>query len=464
MNRTLALALSLLGGSLVAFAACGGTSPAGYDRNAGTDGGAEAGDLLPVDPFGDNGPTGERGCVNLECRQVECGENAGSTNISGRVLDPSGQLPLYNVIVYVPNTEPKPFADTISCERCGSVTSGSPVTTAITGPDGKFVLPNVPAGADVPLVIQIGKWRRQLVLPKVEECAHTPVADLRMPKTQSEGDMPRIAIATGSIDPFQCLLRKIGIVDAEFTAPSASGRIHLYQENGMGLGADAPASQLYGDAERLKKYDMVILPCGANDLNKGTPDKQRIMDYTAQGGRVFTTHYGYDWLRDAPAPWPSTARYRQSEGSFLGTPTGIIDTSFPKGADFAEWLVLATRAVTPGANPVKGQFAINEPRQNVDAVAGETRQWVTTSSPASVQHFTFNTPVGKPVDEQCGRVVYSNFHVTSGTNSTSDRFPAKCASLSQALSPQELALVFMLFDLSSCIQKDDERPTPPPVK
>ena len=95
------------------------------------------------------------------------------------------------------------------------------------------------------------------------------------------------------------------------------------------------------------------------------------------------------------------------------------------------------------------------------AVVAPSQRWIYSTQPSTLQHYTFNTPVGVPDDKQCGRVVFSDFHVTgSGGMSGGQTFPAHCDN--GPLSPQEKVLEFMLFDLASCVQKDTDPPRPPP--
>ena len=62
--------------------------------------------------------------------------------MTGTVYDPAGKVPLYNVIVYIPNADVEPFKKGATCDQCGAMASGSPIVTAVTDAAGKFTLKN----------------------------------------------------------------------------------------------------------------------------------------------------------------------------------------------------------------------------------------------------------------------------------------------------------------------------------
>jgi hypothetical protein len=423
-----------------------------------------------------SGPGGPAACDNLCQQQVTC-PGGGETTVSGTVFAPTPAAfgvadPLYNVLVYVPNAPVQAFTPGVACDQCGEV-SGRPLVNALTGPDGKFVLRRVPVGNDIPLVIQIGRWRRQIEIPRVTACTDTPLPaeQTRLPRNKLEGDIPQFAIATGVYDPMDCLLRKIGIADSEFTLPTGTGRVHMFAFGGNTLGAGTPSGDtLVGSAATLARYDMVLLPCD-DQLPKPRAQQQALRDYVDKGGRMFLTDWSYSWLRDGAmgsfertVTWKPTATLQGQD--FVG----VLDTSFPKGMAFSRWLqeVMA-------AGPMPGQIRIHDPysgASNVDAVIPPTQRWIytmgTTAARRTVQHFTFNTPIGAAADKQCGRVVFSQFHVAESDTgpviiAPELTFPRACDN--RPMTPQEKALEFMLFDASACVQPDVEPPRvfqPPP--
>jgi hypothetical protein len=412
--------------------------------------------------FGAPGEAGAGPCVNLQCRQVTCPEGT-TTTLKGTVYDPAGADPIYNAIVYVPNEAVLPFAEGVECDQCGALASGSPVVATLTSATGEFTLNDVPVGDDVPVVVQVGRWRRQTVVSKVTACTDNVMsADAtRLPRNQKEGDIPQMAIATGAVDPIECLLRKVGIEDQEFTPPTGHGRIHVYTENGSTLPVTTPAEQLWASVDSLKRYDMVLLPCEGGANFKSAAATQNFIDYTSAGGRVLTSHYGYVWIYGAQAPFPQTAAWNVDQGPLEQPAPAVVSKDFPKGAAFADWLLAV------GATDEFGQVALEEARHDVDGVAGNTLAWITAgTTPGPIQHLTFNTPVNAPADQQCGRVLYSDFHVaagdtvvTEGSEGAIATFPAECAP--GALTAQEKIIEFMLFDLASCIQDDTVPPVPP---
>ncbi|HLK37111.1 MAG TPA: hypothetical protein VKU41_10205, partial [Polyangiaceae bacterium] len=267
-------------------------------------------------------------CGGLCSQQPVC-EGGGSTIVSGRVV--AGTLPAYgspdpvpNVLVYVPNGPLVPFAPGVQCSQCGAEVTGNPLVTTHTAYDGTFSLPNVPAGDAIPIVIQLGRWRR-LVTFKVPACATTALGDIHMPRSQGEGDIPRTAISTGSADAMECVLLKMGVDAAEFTPDTGAGRIHVFSGydadggfNGSGAGAGPgtrPESALTGDhGQTLFLYDQVLFPCWGDQYLKGADDLANLVFYADQGGRVFATHYSYSWLFQNP-PFDQTAQWNPNHGA-----------------------------------------------------------------------------------------------------------------------------------------------------
>ncbi len=388
------------------------------------------------------------------------------TTVSGIVHSPakSGADPIYNAVVFIPDGEVPKFKTGATCDRCGELGGAKAVTSALTGSDGVFHLENVPPGKNVPFVVQIGKWRRQVTIPEVTACGDTKLPDelTRLPRNQAEGDIPLTAIVTGRADPLECVLRKIGIDDAEFSVPLVGsdyghGRMHVFKSP---LGVDMSSGTVSGHSltknlDWLKRFDVVLLPCdGSSKIDEKPPaDMQNLVDYANAGGRVFTTHYGFVWIQQSPdAGWKAAATWVPG-GTATSPLPGFIDTSFPKGKAMAEWL----KAV--GASTTLGQIDIADPRVDAPKSNAPSQSWITSKAPAGVQHFTFNTPTTAAADAQCGRVVYSDFHVVGSSDFSPIIFPNECTD--GPLTAQERVIEFMLFDLASCVQKDDATPKPP---
>jgi hypothetical protein len=485
-------------GAVSALEACGTASatfdrrdPGGQGGTTATGGGNGTGGIISIGDaaggagggsggiIGGDGSVGPRVCQNLECFQNKCTLGqckvpacapGVTTSLSGTIYDPAAKIPLYNVIVYVPNAPVDPIVNGATCDRCGGI-SGSPIASALTDAAGKFVLKDVPVTSNLPLVIQVGKWRRQITIPTVASCTDTPLTDkeqMRLPRSAAEGDLPKMALATGGADALECLLRKIGIADSEFTPEAGAGHVNFYKGyNGAGrynatMNGGAmftAATAFWGDVANLRKYDMVLLSCDGDETpsDKSVAGRQAMQDYLNTGGRVFASHWHNYWLEKGPAPFPTVATFNHQAD--LANPfTADIDTSFPKGQALADWLV------NVGGMSPNGKIVIRAAQHTVDAVnAMVAQRWIYSTAPTSVQYLTANTPMNVPEDKQCGRVVLSDIHVSSGDTSTnSTAYPDGCRTTE--MSDQEKALEFMLFDLSSCVIDDKKPPVPPIIK
>ncbi len=430
-------------------------------------------------------------CEGLRCFQVDCeAKGLPSTTISGTVYAPNGTLPLFGVNVYVPETDPGPLPDGATCSRCTDGLQGGAIVSAVTDENGQFTLTGVPATSDVPLVVQVGKWRRQLKVPNVAACQDLPidVAETTLPKSMTDltpastsVDMPRIAISAGGADALECLIRKLGVADKEITTVGQGGRINLFSDfaignakgrsafqagfgGGSGNFADSqnlwnPTTPYTGGVDRLKTYDMVFLSCEGGQYPATKPQNamQAMSDYSDLGGRVFMSHWHNIWAsgeQGAQAThgipsWEATATWTFAGNPNPDTLTATIDeVGNPKGKNFAKWMDNVGGSVTHGLIN-----AVEQSRNTASNVLGDTERWVyldpaTSPVTAGAMNFQFTTPQAVTADQRCGKVVFSDMHVSADSVSAA-AYPGGCST--QPLTPQEKALAFMFFDIASCV-------------
>ncbi len=444
--------------------ACGGVSPdadgllngGGDDSSSSSDGGKDGSSSTRRDSGSSS--KSDAGCTGIGCNVADC-TGSPDTTISGVAYAPNGTTPLYNVIVFVPSSETKlaPLATGLTCDQCGSV-EGDPVTSTTTDGTGHFTLHNVPPGTSIPVVFQLGKWRREIYVTTVTKCQDNPITDpnlSRLPKNQSEGDMPHIAITTGECDQTACLLPKLGIDPVEYgTAADIDTKKIIFYAGSTGTAETGAttAQSLWSDETQLEKFDAVVLGCNCTEDPAQNPDAGAgpmlagMADYLAQGGRALALDFQYPWIEYGPFPEPNTM-----EGFVGGAPalstaeTFSINDATPKGAAAKLWLTTTdpTRTYAGGAitlGTTYGNFTHADPTL--------AQPWVTNTSYDAVMSYT--TPLSKPADQRCGKMAYFDGHITNaGTVDTT--FPAGCTA---GFTQEQLLYTFFFMDLFSCVQDD----------
>jgi hypothetical protein len=214
------------------------------------------------------------------------------------------------------------------------------------------------------------------------------------------------------------------------------------------------------------------------------------------GGRVFTSHFHYFWFDVGPFAAMNLATWypgQQILNDMMSFP-GDVYTTLLNGQPFPEGVALATWLGVVRALDANGMVDIYSTRHNADVLrpAGPmmtpSQPWIVldksvpnmvpmgVAAAGGAQYFSVDTPIG--ATPQCGRIVYSDLHVSGGAgvmqagnpDFTPDypgfkngpnvgTVPSGCAM--HKLTPQEKVLEFMIFDLSSCLVPVGQVPRPP---
>jgi hypothetical protein len=457
------------------------------EKGPGSERAPAAAPIFEGGPNGDSsgvGPAGSPDFGDLNGGTGLGGTRPGSgcaTTLSGIARDPAGRLPLYNVVVYVPSEPLAAIQKGASCETCSGDFSGRPIAAAVSDASGAFTLDitSVPTRENIPLVIQAGKWRREVTVPSANDCANTALApDLsRLPRNRAEGNLPHVAVMRGGSDALECLFTKIGVDVAEFTPGARGGAVELFysdlanatEETGrMREGAETlelpRVEELFSDFEALRTYDMVLLSCEGGDDRYDPPDlthRENLQRYANLGGRLFGGHYHNGIIDNRELPddypeFPAVVEFADGRNDIEPTLfTANVNVSFDKGKALADWLLEV------GGSTEYGEISINDSERTVTGMLDESAvSFIDTRSDDedAALYYGFPTPVAGPA---CGRMVFTDVHLAAGSgDSGKEVFP----SCSDDLTPQQKALAFLIFDLANCVQTTETAtPIPPTI-
>lgn len=418
-----------------------------------------------------------------------CGACGGcSTSLSGKVYDPSSglpaiananNLPLSGISVFQPSGALTPFVDGLACDSCASTDSPKVLNRiAVTDATGSFTLPNVIPGTATRLVVQSGRWRREITVP-VTACINNalPAGTLRMPRDRTDGaggfaNVPKTAFYFGNNDPLQCLIRKLGISASEmlpYTGVGNPNRFHIFRHSSNGGQTTVPAAPTEAAAfPLLNNYNQIISGCntgGAGFDSSPDPDIDRIITWAQGGGRAFLTHGpARSIVRDNPTVLGALAKSTGTwDGKAKSGRTAIVTGTAPNDT-FRDWMFNVGGSATFGigftdADP-KTPFPINP--------ATKATAWLrgTPAPDTGAFMYTFETPInaadcGTP--QGLGRVFFSGQH-TSGrvTGGNFSALPNNNCDLTTPLIESEKALAFHYFNLSACQLGGAPPPPPPP--
>jgi hypothetical protein len=498
------LALAMATGA-AQLAACGSSQGPSTFQGGSSTGHSDGGSSSSINFGGDGGATFGDAAMAPSTKNT-C--DSGTTTITGRVLDPAGKNPVFNVTVFVRDPGvplPDPAKVPIAC-GCSAIFPTDVLAFGTTDATGHYSIPNAAYGSGISVVVQSGKWRKVYDNITIAQCATNELPDLTLPKSSAEGSLPDIAISTGGLDSLECLPIRMGVDPSEYVPGSApGGHIHIYTGfNGATTNPAAPSSvsALWDSQADLNAHDVVLLSCEGHETTGGNPGLAMISDYqnfllnyANAGGRVFASHYHYAWFT---APARGTSPFSQIPDLLatwnIGAQTiipadnvavnAVINTTLAGGGAFPEGAALQTWLGAVGAL-TNGQLPIWFSRNNVNMLnQPPSAEWAhlaptVTQAPNATQYFSADMPAGVPPapdggSSVCGRIVYSDLHVAGGPGkaipgTTADYpgattsggvVPSGCAM--RDLTPQEAALEFMLFDLSSCLVPPGETTPPPP--
>lgn len=380
-----------------------------------------------------------------------------NATLEGTVFAPNLEIPISGALVYVTDREVPEIPEQSYCAEC--VELECDVNFVLSEADGSFSLPAV-AGPGQKLVVQKGEFRRVVELEVAEGSNTVAPMDSSLPGRWDPAAgmwIPRIAVYQTDPDRVYNVLAKFGLGEV-----SASGDLIPGTEQ-FDLISDANGAWM-DDLANMRPYHIVFVPCAATKFWIEAPNvsglrAQNIRDYVAGGGKWYATDHSNEYIS---VPFEPYVDFHNEAMPDLQPAYDVVGQV--RDADMLAWLQALPEPLKNigGGYPTLDQLPSVELQLNysgIDAVhevlvendEGEQVDvgphtyvegpCTSCSDPSSTRPMAFVGQYG------CGRMMYSTFETSSVAHA--------------GLSPQELALLYMILEIGVC--HDTPPPQPPPV-
>ena len=415
----------------------GGDSTGTLDVGAGTGGATAAGD--------DGG----------SCEAEDIAEP--NATLEGTVFAPNLEIPISGALVYVTDRAVPEIPDESYCAECVELRCDE--NFVLSGADGSFSLPAV-AKPGQQLVVQKGEFRRVVDIDVAEGMNAVAPIDSSLPGRWDPAAglwIPRIAVYDTDPDRVYNVLAKFGLGQV-----SASGELVPGTEQ-FDLVSDSNGAWL-DDLGNLRPYHIVFVPCAATKFWLEAPSvsglrAQNVRDYVAGGGKWYATDHSNEYISVPFEPYvdfhneampdlqpaydvvgqvrdPGMLAWLQA----LPDPLKDIGGGYPT---LHQLPAVELQLNYSGIDAVHEVLVENDEGEQVDVGPHTYVEGPCTScsDPSSTRPMAFVGQYG------CGRMMYSTFETSSVAHA--------------GLSPQELALLYMILEIGVC--HDTPPPQPPPV-
>ena len=278
------------GGASAGGAANGGAANGGAANGGAANGGADSGGAA-------NGGTANGGAAN----------GAGVT-LTGRVMAPSGDIPIAGALVFLTHDEVEPIPTGVYNYQCDNMAG---TRYALSGADGTWTIKNAKPGA-WKLVTRKGNFRRirgiEVTTGMDSNLAEDMTALPAAHSADGQDTIPSFAVVKTTPDLTHNLLSKFGLgqVDASGNLVDGTARFHIYEDDQFASGSYPSTTALFDSQSRLSGYHMIFLPCFASTVGVAFVKShvQMLRDYVAAGGKLYNSCTASLWTVSS-ASWSS---------------------------------------------------------------------------------------------------------------------------------------------------------------